>query len=73
MRSEIDVLKMDERQRDAWLRANRLTLMAVGVTWIGMILWELAHDRVPVFLILMVPVFAGLRFGLYRHFQSASS
>jgi hypothetical protein len=65
VKTEMDAMGMDERQRNAWLQANRLTLMLVGVTWLGMIAWELAHQRMPLFLILMVPVFAALRFGLY--------
>ena len=66
MQNEMDAMGMDERQRTAWLLANRATLFAVGVTWIGMIGWELARGGVPVFLIAMIPVFAALRFLLYR-------
>jgi hypothetical protein len=65
MKTEMDAMAMDERQRNAWLKANRLTLMLVGVTWLGMIAWELFHQRMPLFLIAMVPVFAVVRFGLY--------
>lgn len=65
MKSEMDLLGMDERQRLAWLMANRGTVVAVGVIWTGMIVWELAHERAPLFLIAMVPVFALLRVGLY--------
>jgi len=68
MTNEMDLLRMDERQRSAWLLANRATVMAVGLTWIGMIVWELAHDRAPVFLIAMVPVFALFRLGLYGYY-----
>jgi len=42
VKTEMDAMGMDERQRNAWLQANRLTLMLVGVTWLGMIAWELA-------------------------------
>lgn len=65
MRNEMDILGMDAPRRLAWLRANRATLMIVGLTWLGMIAWELFHGRAPWFLILMVPVFAGLRSLLY--------
>lgn len=65
MRNEMDLLRMDERQRLAWFMANRGTLMAVGAVWIGMIGWELTHGRVPAFMLIMVPVFALLRAGLY--------
>lgn len=71
MKNEMDVTGMDERQRHAWLRANRATLMLVGITWLGMIAWELAQGRTPVFLIVMVPVFAVLRFGFFLHFSRA--
>ncbi len=70
MRNEMDLLKMDERQRLAWFMANRGTLMAVGAVWIGMIGWELTHGRVPVFMLLMVPVFALFRAGLYFFYAS---
>ena len=72
MKSEMDLLKMDERQRLAWFRANRVLLLTVGGVWLGMIAWELAHDRTPIFLIVMVPLFALLRFGLYRFFLRTS-
>jgi hypothetical protein len=65
MKSEMDLLRMDERQRLAWLMANRGTVVAVGAIWTAMIVWELAHGRAPLFLIVMVPVFALLRVGLY--------
>jgi hypothetical protein len=69
MVSEMDAMNMDERQRHSWLLANRVTLMLVGVTWLGMIAWELANKRTPLFLIAMVPTFAMVRFVVYRHFQ----
>jgi uncharacterized membrane protein AbrB (regulator of aidB expression) len=65
----MDTLNMDERQRLHWLQANRATLFAVGATWVGMIGWELLHQQTPLFLIVMVPVFALLRFGLYLHYS----
>ena len=71
MKTEMDALRMDERQRFAWLMANRGTLFAVGATWIGMIALELAQGRAPVFLIVMVPVFALVRFGLYFYYSRA--
>jgi len=68
MRTEMDAMRMDERQRLAWLLANRATLMVVGLTWIALIVRELLQDRVPLFLIVMVPVFALIRFGCYRYY-----
>lgn len=65
MGTEMDVLGMDERQRTAWLLANRATLIAVGLVWLGMIGWEAGHGRVPLFLIAMVPAFALLRLGFF--------
>ncbi len=66
MKNEMDVLGLDPQQRLAWLRANRATLMLVGLTWLGLIARELLQTRTPWFLIAMVPVFALVRFGLYR-------
>jgi len=65
MSTEMDLLRMDERQREAWLMANRATVIAVGLTWLGMIVWELAHDRLPLFLVAMVPAFALFRAAAY--------
>ncbi len=69
MRTEMDALGMDERQREAWLRANRATLITVGLVWLGMIGWEVVHDRLPVFLIVMVPIFALVRLTAYLVFS----
>jgi hypothetical protein len=69
MANEMDLMGMDDRQREAWLRANRVTLFAVGLTWLGMIGWEIAHSRAPLFLSVMVPVFAALRYFAYRHYS----
>ena len=73
MANEMDLFNMDERQRLAWLMANRGTVIAVGVAWIGMIIWELAEGRTPLFLIAMVPVFALLRVGLFLLFVVLSA
>ncbi len=67
----MDVTDMDERQRLGWLRANRATLFLVGLVWLGMIGWELAHGRGAAFLIAMVPVFALFRYTVYRLFTRA--
>ena len=67
MRSEMDLMRMDERQRLHWLRANRATLMVVGVVWLLMIAFELSEGRTPGFLIIMVPIFASIRFGFYYY------
>lgn len=69
MKNEMDVMKMDERLEYAWLRANRATLMIVGGVWIGIIVWELVQERTPYFMILMVPVFAAIRFAFYRLYR----
>ena len=71
MDTEMDITGMDERQRLAWLQANRITLMMVGLTWIGMILYELFNSGFPTFLVVMVPVFAFIRFLTYRFYQRA--
>jgi hypothetical protein len=65
MKTEMDVLRMDERQRYCWLMANRVTLMVVGLVWVGMIAYELFNNRVPYFYIIMAPTFAVIRFSAY--------
>ena len=47
MRTEMDLLNMDERQRLHWLKANRATLMTVGVVWLLAIGWEFLEGRTP--------------------------
>jgi hypothetical protein len=73
MKNEMDAMNMDERQRRCWLQANRVTLIAVGLVWLGMIAWELAHDQVPVFLIVMVFVFAVVRVTAYWIYSRAGT
>ncbi len=68
MKTEMDILRMDERQRAAWLRANRATLFAIAIAWFGMIGWELMQKRIPVFLIIMIPVFALARLVFYLYY-----
>ncbi|MFH1864721.1 MAG: hypothetical protein ABIK85_02435 [Candidatus Eisenbacteria bacterium] len=68
MKSEMDIMRMDERQRTHWLRANRATLMFVGVVWLLMIAFELSEGRTPGFLLVMVPVIAGIRLGFYYYY-----
>lgn len=72
MTEEMDILRMDERQRLAWMRANRVTLILVGLIWIGMIVWEMFQGKFPKFLVTMVPVFALARVLTYRYFQRIS-
>jgi hypothetical protein len=67
MKSEMDVLGMDERQRLFWLLANRATLFVVGLVWIGMIVWQLTRGHTDWFLIAMVPLFALVRWGVYLY------
>lgn len=67
MRSEMDLLNMNEAERICWLKANRVTLIVVGTVWIGMIVERLLQGDLPWFLIVMVPVFAGLRLSVYRY------
>ena len=70
MSSEMDVMKMDGRQRASWMQANRITLMIVGLVWIGLIGWDVVVNRhTPWFMIAMVPAFAALRAGLYAFFN----
>ena len=70
MKSEMDAMRLDERQQLHWLRANRVTLMLVGVVWLAMIAWEVVYrGTVPYFLIAMVPVFAVVRFGTFLYYS----
>ena len=69
MKTEMDALRMDERERWCWLLANRGTLILVGICWLGMIGYELSQDHTPWFLIAMVPFFAGTRFLLYLYYR----
>jgi uncharacterized membrane protein len=59
-------MNMDERQRICWLQANRVTLILVGLVWIGMIGFELVAREVPYSLLIMVPIFAVIRFAAYK-------
>lgn len=68
MKSEMTMMRMDERQQLNWLSANRATLMFVGVVWLLMIAFELNEGRTPGFLIVMVPVIAGIRLGCYYYY-----
>lgn len=69
MKTEMDILKLDERQRLSWLLANRATLIIVGLVWIGMIVYEISRNTVPYFLIVMVPVFALVRFVMFLFYS----
>ena len=62
MKTEMDTLGLDERQRVCWLYANRALIFVVGIVWLGMIGWEVWHQRPPIFMIIMIPVFALIRF-----------
>lgn len=62
-------MNMDERQKLYWLMANRVTLMIVGLVWIGMIVYEAAQNRdIPYFLIILVPIFALMRLAAYKYY-----
>ncbi|MCK4460151.1 MAG: hypothetical protein KAW46_00010 [candidate division Zixibacteria bacterium] len=68
MRTEMDFMRMDEHQRICWLKANRILIFVIGVVWLGIIGWELLQNRVPVFMIVMVPVLALTRLVLYKFY-----
>jgi hypothetical protein len=68
MRTEMDIMHMDERQRLHWLEANRATLIVVGVVWLLIIAFELSEGRDAGFFIAMVPVFAALRLGFSYYY-----
>ncbi len=66
VKTEMDAMKFDERQRFCWLAANRVTLIIVGLVWIGMIINDIIVNRPPWFMIAMIPAFALIRFVAYR-------
>jgi hypothetical protein len=72
MTNEMDVLNLDERQRLCWLKANRLTLMFVGVVWLGMIAYDLLHGSTPIFLMAAVPAFGLARLLSYKYYAGRS-
>ena len=72
MKNEMDLMRMDEHQRLCWLKANRMMVFIVGAVWMGMIAWELATGRVPVFLIVMLPALALTRLVLYKFYIRGS-
>ena len=65
----MDLMKMDERQKLSWLMANRATIFIIGFVWLGLIAWDLTQGTVPYFMIIMVPVFALVRFTLYQYYS----
>lgn len=69
MKNEMDLLRMTEPEKLCWLRANRLTLIIVGMIWVSMILQQLVTGNQPWFLIAMIPVFALIRFAVYRFYK----
>lgn len=73
MKNEMDVLRMTEPERICWLKANRVTLMAVGVVWVGMVIQQLSSGNRPWFLIAMIPTFALLRFTAYVYYRKLTS
>jgi len=70
-KNEMDILGMSESEKICWLMANRLTLFVVGIIWIGMILNQLKEGTVPLFMIVMVPVFALFRLAVYRYYRKS--
>ena len=69
MKTEMDMLKMDERQRHCWLLANRATLIIVGVIWLALIARDLLSARMPYEMILAVPLIAAVRFVFYKFYS----
>jgi len=65
-KTEMDAMNFDERQRYCWLAANRVTLMIVGLVWIGLIIRDLINQQPPWLMIAFIPVFALVRFIAYR-------
>ena len=68
MKNEMDMLKMDERQRLCWLLANRATLIVVGILWLALIIRDLLNHQTPYELILAVPAIALVRLVFYKYY-----
>jgi hypothetical protein len=66
LKTEMDAMNFDERQRFCWLAANRVTPVIVELVWIGLIARDIINHETPWFMIAMVPVFAFIRFAAYR-------
>jgi hypothetical protein len=69
MKSEMDLLGMDERQRLCWLYANRIMIFIIGAIWLLMIGYELLQGRTRWFMIAMVPVLALVRLLVYLYYS----
>jgi len=69
MKSEMDYLRMDERQRLCWLMANRAIIFVIFIAWAGAIVDELLHGRIPYFMIIAIPVLALIRFLFYLYYS----
>jgi len=69
MKSEMDLMKMDERQRLCWLQANRAIIFVIFIAWLGIIISEIVNHRIPYFMIIMIPVFAIIRYLFYIYFN----
>lgn len=68
MKTEMDVLKMDERQRLCWLLANRATLLVVGIMWLALIARDLLNHQTPYDLIFAVPLIGLIRLAFYKYY-----
>jgi hypothetical protein len=69
MKSEMDLLRMDERQRLCWLFANRAMIFIIGAIWLGIIGYELLQGRTQWFMIIMVPILALTRLVIYLYYS----
>jgi len=66
----MDIMRFDERQKLGWLLANRALIFIIGIVWLAMIAYELfVQNQTPLFLIIMVPVFALLRYFFYLYYS----
>lgn len=69
MKTEMDAMKMDERQRLCWYKANRALIFFIFIVWVFMIASEFNNGRIPYFLLIMIPVFALARFVFYKFYS----
>jgi hypothetical protein len=69
MKTEMDVLKMDERQKLCWLMANRAIIFVIFIAWAGIIIRDFLQGRNPIVMIILIPVLALIRFLFYLYYS----
>ncbi|UCG52693.1 MAG: hypothetical protein JSW58_03860 [Candidatus Latescibacterota bacterium] len=69
MKNEPDKMRIDSPRLHALLLANRVTLVIIGIVWIGMIIYRLAGGEYWRFLASTVPMIILIWHGTYLFFK----